>query len=155
MSNKWPSDELEKQMLANVQAIKMGLREAIPIDAARDVAELLARVRELEKSHEADAAMLAGMLKAAEVLYGKLNEAGDLQARVRELEAELGHYSTSAGMADQYRAEAKACRVALGFPADSDEVAPCDLTEAIKKLQNPCPVSYPHLPHERPTRQTP
>lgn len=39
------------------------------------------------------------------------------------------------GLADQFRNEAEAARVALGFNIDSEEVAPVDLTEAIATLR--------------------
>ncbi len=48
---------------------------------------------------------------------------------------ELSRYSMSAGAADQYRAEAQACRIALGFEKDSESVSPVDLTEAISKIK--------------------
>lgn len=39
------------------------------------------------------------------------------------------------GLADQYRAEAKACREALGFDPDSNEISPADLRSAIDSLK--------------------
>lgn len=49
---------------------------------------------------------------------------------------ELLRYSVSAGQADQYQAEAEACRKALGFPVDSDDVAPVDLVAAIEAIKS-------------------
>lgn len=44
------------------------------------------------------------------------------------------HWAASnPGLADQYRAEALACRRALGFDANADDVAPVDLTNAIAR----------------------
>jgi hypothetical protein len=53
--------------------------------------------------------------------------------RATKAEAELGRYSVSAGLADQFKAEAQTMRVALGFEKDSEEVAPADLLEALQK----------------------
>ena len=38
------------------------------------------------------------------------------------------------GRADQYRCEAEAARVALGFSADSDDVSPREITDSIQAL---------------------
>lgn len=51
------------------------------------------------------------------------------------LQERLSNYSMSAGQADQRKAESNAVRVALGFAADADDVAPCDLVDAIAALQ--------------------
>ena len=51
------------------------------------------------------------------------------------LKSRLNEYSMSAGMADQYMNESVAAREALGFRKDSDCVSPCDITTAIKNLQ--------------------
>jgi len=40
----------------------------------------------------------------------------------------------SAGEADQRMSESRAVRVALGFGADAEDVAPCDLVERINAL---------------------
>lgn len=39
------------------------------------------------------------------------------------------------GLADQYRAEARACREALGLDPDAKDVSPKDLKAAIEKLK--------------------
>ncbi|RAP72975.1 hypothetical protein ACZ87_00193 [Candidatus Erwinia dacicola] len=54
---------------------------------------------------------------------------------IASLQEQLSSYSMSAGQADQRKAESDAVRVALGFSADSDDVAPCDLVDAIAALQ--------------------
>lgn len=62
---------------------------------------------------------------------GRWVKHGDLA----ELQDQLQRYSMSAGQADQRKAESDAVRVALGFTADADDVAPCDLVDAIAALQ--------------------
>lgn len=48
---------------------------------------------------------------------------------------EMSHWSSeNPGRADQFRAEARACRKALGFDPDADDIAPRDLAEAIRAL---------------------
>lgn len=54
---------------------------------------------------------------------------------VAALQEKLSSYSMSAGQADQRKSESDAVRVALGFSADADDVAPCDLVDAIAALQ--------------------
>lgn len=61
-----------------------------------------------------------------------------LAARVAELESELKRYSFPAGKADQYRAEALACRAALGFSLDGkgdNAATPRDITERFAELE--------------------
>jgi len=62
---------------------------------------------------------------------GRWVKHGDLA----ELQDQLQRYSMSAGQADQRKAESDAVRVALGLSADADDVAPCDLVDAIAALQ--------------------
>jgi hypothetical protein len=50
-------------------------------------------------------------------------------------DAKLARYSMSAGHAHQCRAEAQACRDALGFSKDSETVSPVDLRQAIDQLK--------------------
>jgi len=59
----------------------------------------------------------------------------DQAAIVAALQEQLSQFSMSAGHADQRKAESVAVRVALGFSADADDVAPCDLVDAIASLQ--------------------
>lgn len=54
---------------------------------------------------------------------------------IRMLGARRHWAIVSPGLADQFRNEAEAARVALGFNIDSEEVAPVDLTEAIATLR--------------------
>ncbi|QHJ80335.1 MAG: hypothetical protein [Bacteriophage sp.] len=54
---------------------------------------------------------------------------------VAALQEQLSNYSMSAGQADQRKSESDAVRVELGFTADADDVAPCDLVDAITALQ--------------------
>jgi hypothetical protein len=62
----------------------------------------------------------------------------DAADTIDQLRAELvalreAHWAHSnPGLADQYRAEAFACRRALGFDVDSEEVSPRELIDAIK-----------------------
>lgn len=58
----------------------------------------------------------------------------DHAAEVARLNEQLSRYSVSAGQADQRVNESKAVRVALGFGVDAEDVAPCDLVEAIARL---------------------
>ncbi|WP_338525806.1 hypothetical protein [Erwinia aphidicola] len=62
---------------------------------------------------------------------GRWVKHGDLA----ELQDQLQRYSMSAGQVDQRKSESDAVRVALGFSADADDVAPCDLVDAIAALQ--------------------
>lgn len=59
----------------------------------------------------------------------------DHAAIVAALQEQLSSHSMSAGQADQRKAESDAVRVAMGFSADADDVAPCDLVDAIGALQ--------------------
>lgn len=59
----------------------------------------------------------------------------DHAAIVAALQEQLSQFSMSAGHADQRKSESVAVRVALGFSADADDVAPCDLVDAIASLQ--------------------
>lgn len=69
--------------------------------------------------------------------YDEMMQAADY---IRELQAKLAaaeslHWAQlNPGLADQYRAEALACRVELGFAEDSDEVSPRELQDAISRL---------------------
>jgi len=58
----------------------------------------------------------------------------DLKAERGALAAKLSRYSMSAGEADQRFCESRAVRVALGFGADAEDVAPVDLTDKINAL---------------------
>ncbi len=58
-----------------------------------------------------------------------------LQQKLDAANAELARYSMCAGQADQFAAEAKAVRKALGFTEDSDDVSPVDLLEKISGLK--------------------
>ena len=56
------------------------------------------------------------------------------ESKCRELAAENGRYSMSAGQADQRMSESRAVRSALGFQEDADDVSPSDLVEKIKSI---------------------
>jgi len=47
----------------------------------------------------------------------------------------LARYSMTAGEADQYKNESLACRKSLGFSASSENVAPIDLVNAIRSIE--------------------
>lgn len=66
----------------------------------------------------------------------KLSQFLSLREHLIEALAELDRYSISAGLADQFKNEAKACRKALGFSEESDCVSPSDLIEAINRLKS-------------------
>ena len=57
--------------------------------------------------------------------------------RCGKAEQELARYSVSAGLADQFKCEAQAMRVRLGFEKDSEEVAPADLLERLDQRLAP------------------
>ncbi|GEM_PF-4518864 len=69
----------------------------------------------------------------------------ELQQSAEKAEAQLARYSMSAGEADQRAAESRAVRNALGFCEEADDVAPCDLVDAINLLRAapPVPVKLP------------
>lgn len=56
------------------------------------------------------------------------------ESKCRELAAENGRYSMSAGQADQRMSESRSVRSALGFQEDADDVSPSDLVEKIQSL---------------------
>lgn len=56
------------------------------------------------------------------------------ESKCRELAAENGRYSMSAGQADQRMSGSRAVRSALGFQEDADDVSPSDLVEKIQSL---------------------
>lgn len=76
--------------------------------------------RELAETEARECHLSGEMLQLA----GMLNKAN----------AELARYSMCAGQADQFAAEAKAVRKALGFAEDSQDVAPVDLVDKITEL---------------------
>lgn len=53
--------------------------------------------------------------------------------RIEYLEHQLARHSMDAGQAEQRRAESRAARLELGFPADSDDVSPSDLRQAFAR----------------------
>ena len=55
---------------------------------------------------------------------------------IEKLRLALRRYSMSAGQADQRKSESIAVRMALGFDADAEDVAPVDLCECIEALKN-------------------
>ena len=76
------------------------------------------------------------MKKDTRTAFGKMFDA-DLKksSQIEQLKLELSRYSISAGLADQFKGEAKACRRALGFDPDSECVSPNDLVNAIESLK--------------------
>lgn len=58
-----------------------------------------------------------------------------LQQKLDAANTELARYSMSAGQADQFAAEAKAVRKALGYAENAEDVAPVDLLEKIAGLR--------------------
>lgn len=74
----------------------------------------------------------------SEGLHSKSEIAAELGWRdmqIALLREQLSQFSISAGQADQRKAESDVVREALGFSADSDDVAPRDLVDAIASLQ--------------------
>ena len=55
---------------------------------------------------------------------------------ISRLEGALARYSMDAGRCDQYKNEALAMRKALGFSADSENVAPIDLLNKLDEVVN-------------------
>lgn len=74
-------------------------------------------------------------------------EIRQLKAENALLHAESHHWAANnPGRADQYRAESRAARVALGLDPEADDIAPIDLINAIKAISHPSPaaaVPYP------------
>lgn len=60
------------------------------------------------------------------------------ESKCRELAAESGRYSMSAGQADQRMSESFAVREALGFNRLADDVSPSDLVDKIKSIIAEC-----------------
>lgn len=58
----------------------------------------------------------------------------ELQQKLDQVNEKLSRYSMSAGQADQFAAEAKLIRKALGFSEDAQDVAPIDLLEKINAM---------------------
>jgi len=58
----------------------------------------------------------------------------ELQQKLDAANEKLARYSMPAGQADQFAAEAKSVRKALGFAEDAQDVAPIDLLEKISGL---------------------
>ena len=68
------------------------------------------------------------------ICCGELS-AAQVFTRMKQHISELSRYSMSAGMADQYKSEAIAARMALGFSADAQDVSPSDIIFAISELR--------------------
>lgn len=64
-----------------------------------------------------------------------VTENAALQQKLDAANKELARYSMSAGQADQFAAEAKAVRKALGYADNAEDVAPVDLLEKIAGLR--------------------
>ncbi|ARF49996.1 hypothetical protein [Pantoea stewartii] len=81
----------------------------------------------------------AALQQKMDALVGGFEEAIRHKDRLAvELDAaneKLSRYSMSAGQADQFAAEAKSVRIALGFAEDAQDVAPIDLLEKIAGLR--------------------
>lgn len=66
---------------------------------------------------------------------GQCNGTGKMISPGPGASKKLPHWSSvNPGRADQYRAEARACREALGFDPDAEDISPSDLVKAIHKL---------------------
>jgi hypothetical protein len=83
------------------------------------------------KRYDVNKANMIGLVRFDEKESGRWVKYEDLAA----IQEQLSQFSMSAGHADQRKAESVAVRVALGFSADADDVAPCDLVDAIASLQ--------------------
>ncbi len=66
--------------------------------------------------------------------WSRVIEAQELQQKLDQVNEKLSRYSMSAGQADQFAAEAKLVRKALGFSEDAQDVAPIDLLEKINAM---------------------
>lgn len=82
------------------------------------------------KRYDVNKANMIGLVRFDEKESGRWVKYEDLSA----LQEQLSSYSMSAGQTDQRKAESDAVRVALGLSADADDVAPCDLVDAIAAL---------------------
>lgn len=87
------------------------------------------------KRYDVNKANMIGLVRFDEKESGQWVKHEDHSAIVAALKEQLSSYSMSAGQVDQRKAESDAVRVALGFSADADDVAPCDLLDAIAALQ--------------------
>ena len=101
--------------------------------------KLVQRERKTEEwVREKDAEDIAKAIMELEDAVEEMQDTrAELEAENAQLRAELAalreHWAHSnPGLADQYRAEAFACRSTLGFDVDSDEVSPRELVDAIK-----------------------
>lgn len=66
--------------------------------------------------------------------YVSYEDYDELQQKLDQANEKLSRYSMSAGQADQFAAEAKLVRKALGFSEDAQDVAPIDLLEKINAM---------------------
>ncbi len=62
--------------------------------------------------------------------------AAQVFTQMKQHVSELARYSMSAGAADQFRCEARACREELGFDKDGQNISPAELRRAIRKLKD-------------------
>ena len=69
------------------------------------------------------------------IACGELN-AAQVFTQMKQHVSELSRYSMSAGDADQFRYEARACRDELGFDKDGQDISPSELRQAIRKLKD-------------------
>ena len=70
-----------------------------------------------------------------EQLNAKVRRQKDTLRQIERKPAPDAHWAVkNPGRADQYRREAEAARVALGFPVNSDDVSPREITDSIQAL---------------------
>lgn len=88
--------------------------------------------------HLAYKAFLAAEGAAEQKLTDMAVQLANAESKCRELAAENGRYSMSAGQADQRMSESLAVREALGFNRLADDVSPSDLVDKIKSIIAEC-----------------
>lgn len=70
------------------------------------------------------------------MFFIEINEPAEEQQPAPDVEGLGAHWAVkNPGKADQYRREAEAARVALGFSASSDDVSPREITDSIQAIK--------------------
>ena len=78
--------------------------------------------------------MASYIIETEQKLTDMAVQLANAESKCRELAADNGRYSMSAGQADQRMSESRAVRSALGFQEDADDFSPSDLVEKIQSL---------------------
>lgn len=130
-------DAVTVELMEQCRIVGMGAERELALQAKLDaVTAELEREREQHEMSLEDAHDECGLLETQIKALMANNESvrrllAASQKECERLREALRCYGMAAGMADQYRAEALAARASLGFAADSDEVSPDDIKQAI------------------------